>query len=253
MIDTHCHLNDSKAFPDATQVIAEAVSKGVHGFVVIGVDLESSQRAVSLAEQNSNVWAVIGQHPNYAHEYNPSSLPAFKNLASHEKVVAIGEIGFDFHWDYATLDEQTAAYEDFMELAMQTGKPVVFHCREAYPHLLQLLEARTAHPKGYLLHCFAGDLEQAQRAIALGAYFGVDGPITYKSANTLREVVSSLPRERVLLETDSPYMSPVPHRGKPNSPAYIPLINQQLAQIWGVTDTQSAQATTENAERFFGL
>lgn len=253
LIDTHCHLNDRKAFPDPSATLIQARAAGVDRIIVIGVDEESSITAVEMARKNESVFAVVGWHPNYSANYKPQSLKTIGDLAADPKVVAIGEIGLDFHWDYATREQQEASFFDHMDLAEEIGKPVVFHCREAYPALLDLLEGRSTKPDGMLFHCFAGDEEDAARARALDCYFGVDGPITYKKAEGLREIMRTMPRERVVLETDSPYLTPAPHRGKPNTPAFVPLINQALADVWEVDAETCAKLTTKNAERFFRL
>jgi len=166
-------------------------------------------------------------------------------------VVAIGEIGLDYYLNHAPHDIQRQALLDQLALARELSLPVVFHCRNAYPDLLTLLEELPPHP--YLIHCFAGDRKDARRAVKLGSLFGVDGPITYKNGEPLRETIRHIGLERLVLETDSPYLSPVPHRGKPNCPAYIPLIANGIAEALGVTIEQVAEVTTATADRFFGL
>ncbi len=250
LIDTHCHLNLLDSFPDPEPEFTACADAGI-GIILVGLDPETGRRAVDLAEAHDNVWAIVGRHPNYAHGYGPAELAVYCDLLKHPKVVALGEIGLDFHWDFATRDQQDRALFDQLDLAQEVGSPVVFHCREAYPELLTVLESRPPHP--YLFHCFAGDADDARRAIALDAYFGVDGPITYKKADGLRTVVSNLPKNRIVLETDSPYMAPVPHRGKPNRPSYLPLIAEGLAAVWGETPEATAFQTTENARAFFGI
>ncbi|MEZ0327365.1 MAG: TatD family hydrolase [Fimbriimonas sp.] len=249
LIDTHCHLNDPVAFPDPASDIAEAQEARVEQLLVVGTEPSGWHRAIELAETFSQVHAIIGWHPNYTTYYKGTA--ELEILLKHPKVVALGEIGLDYHWDYATPEQQKAALSDQLALAKRLEIPVVFHCREAYPDLLDLLEAQELHR--YLFHCFAGDMNDARRAIALGAYFGVDGPITYKKADDLREVIASIPQDRLVIETDSPYMPPVPFRGKPNKPAYVKFVNDGLAQTVGLTPEACAQLTTENAKRFFSL
>jgi TatD DNase family protein len=251
LIDTHCHLNDAKAFPDPRGFLIEARMAGVERVIVVGVDAEDSKRAVDLSEQHDGVYVIAGWHPNYTSNYTPEGLKEIESLLQHPKVVALGEIGLDFHWQYATLEQQERALYDQLDLAEATGKPVVFHCREAYPKLLTILEARTRLP--YLFHCFAGDVADADRAMALDCYFGVDGPITYKKSTELREIVNSLPRNRLVVETDSPYLTPEPFRGKPNKPAYVSIVNAGLASALGISPEECAELTTQNAERFFNL
>jgi len=251
LIDTHCHINFPDKFPDPAAVVEEAKAAGVTRMIAVGCDPESSCQAVELAEQFKAVYAVVGWHPTYTKDYTRASLDEIEQMLSHPKVVALGEIGLDFHWDYATPEQQYAALSDQLELAKRTQTPIVFHCREAYPQLLDILELRQPHP--YLLHCFAGDLADAARAVRLGAMFGVDGPITYKNGQQLRDTIRQIPHDRLVVETDSPYMPPVPFRGQANKPAYVALVNAGLAAALGTTPEACAELTTRNAERFFRL
>lgn len=251
LIDTHCHLNLGDSFPDPAAAIDEAREHGVDRMIVVGVDLPSSHRALELCDVYEGLFAVLGIHPNSAGGCKPSNLVEIEEMLRHPKAVAIGEIGLDYHWDSATPAEQWTALQDQLDLSESTGKPVVFHCREAYPDLLDLLEKRTRH--SWLFHCFAGDLSDARRAVELGAWFGVDGPITYPKANDLREVVRSLPRDRIVVETDSPYLSPVPLRGRPNRPGNVRFVNAGLGACLGIGEEECAALTTGNAESFFRL
>ncbi|HEY0867736.1 MAG TPA: TatD family hydrolase [Fimbriimonas sp.] len=250
LIDTHCHLHDVESFPDPGEEIRKAREAGVERIVVVGVQPSDWTAAVALADRHEEVYAVVGWHPNYTAAYERGSLEGLAEFLRHPKVLALGEIGLDYHWDYAPPSIQRQALDDQLELARDLSVPVVFHAREAYSDLLDALEAFGPHP--FLLHCFAGEEEDARRGAALGCYFGIDGPLTYKKADDLRRIVGTLPRDRVVLETDSPYMAPVPFRGKKNTPAYVACVNQALARLWSVPAETSAQVTTENAIRFFG-
>ncbi len=249
LIDTHCHLNDDKAFPDPRAEIDAALAAGVERLIVVGTGPKDWERAVAMAEAFSEVWAIVGWHPNYTAEYDPSSLVRLKELLGHPRVLALGEIGLDYHWDYADRTIQYTALRDGLDLAAELGKPVVFHAREAYSDLLDVLEKRPPHP--YLFHCFAGNAEEGARAVALGAKFGVDGPVTYSKAEELREVLRSLPFENLVVETDAPYMSPVPYRGKPNRPAHVREVTQGLAKALGRPFEEVAARTTATARAFF--
>lgn len=252
MTDTHCHLNDPESFPDPDAAIAEAKAAGVERLILIGVQLESSRRAVEIAERHEGVYAVVGIHPNYSADYEPANLDTLREMAKSPKVVAIGEIGLDYHWDYCPVEIQLESTLGQLGLAEELGLPVVYHCREAYSDLLSLLEAREQKTP-YLFHCFAGTQEDAQRALSMDSFFGVDGPITYKKADELRQTIRSIPLDRLLIETDSPYLSPHPLRGKPNSPANLGLINRALAELFQMSEADMEATLDANAGLAFRL
>lgn len=251
LIDTHCHLNDLKAFPDPAEAVREAQEAGVERMIVVGVDEESSRLALSIAESIDCVYAVVGWHPTSCGSYTRESLDVIEEMYSHPKAVAIGEIGLDFYWDKTTPEEQYACLTDHLDLALRLDAPVVFHCRDANDELLDFLEKRERQP--FLFHCFSGDAKHAQRAVKLGAYFGVDGPITYPKNEAQREIFASLPTDRILIETDSPYLTPVPYRGKRNRPAYVAYVNEKLAEVLGMSAEECGEMTSANADRFFRL
>lgn len=251
MIDTHCHLNDAKAFPDPELAIETAKGVGVDRIFVIGLEPENWRSAISLAERFEDVYAIVGWHPNFTNEYAGESLAQLRHHLAHPKVLAMGEIGLDWYRDYASREQQYAALHAQLDLAGELQVPVVFHARDAYSDLMDVLEKRAPHP--YLFHCWAGNAAEAERAVALGAYFGVDGPISYKKSDDLRAVIRNLPHDRLVLETDAPYLTPEPLRGKPNQPAHIPLINHALAVTLGIDEAECATLTTANANRFFRL
>jgi TatD DNase family protein len=250
LVDTHCHLNDLQAFPVPEVAVNEASEAGVERLIVVGVDFESSQIAVGLADRFEQVYAVVGWHPNHASQYSEEGLASVKGLLAHPKVVALGEIGLDYFRDHATREEQHRCLLEQLDLAEESGVPVVFHCRDAYPDLLDVLEQR--RPGKFLFHCFAGSHTDAQRATALDAWFGVDGPVTYKSADDLRTTLKSLDPAKILIETDAPWMSPVPYRGQRNKPAWVTFVNAALSETLGMTPETCADLTTRNAQAFFG-
>lgn len=245
-IDTHCHLYESEAFPDPARAIDEAAEAGVERLIVIGIDLETSRMAVDLADRFPAIFATVGLHPTHAGKYSPGLVQDLVGLAAHPKVVGWGEIGLDYYWDYSTPEEQDVALAAQLEIAEGLGLPVVFHCREAYPALLDRLEARWTGktPPRFVLHCFAGTADDARRASALGAYFGVDGPVTYKKADGLREVLAGLPRDRVVIETDAPYLTPHPFRGERNHPRHIPLIGAKVGEVWGIDAQEQLESNS---------
>ncbi|MEM2786424.1 MAG: TatD family hydrolase [Candidatus Nitrosotenuis sp.] len=252
-VDTHCHLNFVDAFSDVRSTLLRAQSNGVDRLIVIGCDGETSARAVELAESYEGVYACVGWHPNYASSYDSVGLQTIRRLAESNRVVGIGEIGLDRYWDYATPEEQAICLEAQLGLASELDLPVVFHCRDAYIELLDWIERAGRLWKPFVLHCFSGVVADAERALGLGCYLGVGGPITYKKAAVLREAVRLAPSNRLLLETDSPYLSPHPYRGKPNEPALIPVIASGLAEALGLEVSAVAEFTTLNAESVFGL
>lgn len=227
------------------------MNAGVERLIVVGCDRDSSRLACDLAARHPGVYAAVGCHPNYAKGWQDAWANWIREIARGIRVVAIGEIGLDNHWDLAPKADQQASLQRQLDLAIELELPAIIHCREAYDELLAVLESRPV-PK-LVLHCFSGDRDHMERGLQLGAYFGFDGPITYKSAAQTREIISSMPRERVLIETDSPFLTPAPHRGKANRPAYVALVNAMLAQIWGIDAEKSAEITWQNASEIFGL
>lgn len=251
LIDTHCHLNNAEAFPDPAATIRQAAEAGVERLVVVGIDEEWNRSAVELAERHANVYAVVGWHPNSAREYGPEARSKLRVWLEHPKVVALGEVGLDFHWNAATREEQDRCLSDQLDLAEELAMPVVFHCREAWPELLTLLESRKQHP--WLFHCFSGTADDARRAAALGGYLGFDGPITYPKAEESRAILRDAPRDKIVLETDSPWLAPAPYRGRPNHPALLVHINAKAAEVLGLDEASCAELTWRNASSFFGL
>ncbi|HCE01011.1 MAG TPA: hydrolase TatD [Armatimonadetes bacterium] len=252
LFDTHCHLNMADAFPEPNEAIEASFAAGVTQLLVVGIDLPSSRRAVEIADRWEGVYASVGLHPTEAGSWGRPAARELVDLAKHPKVIAWGECGLDYHWMTAPAEVQRECLLEQLHLAADLELPAVLHCRDAHRDLLGLLQSLDAPPP-VLLHCFSGDAADARRALALGCLLGFDGPLTYRRNAALRELVASLPRERVVLETDSPFLAPEPHRGKPNSPAWLPLINAKLAEVWGVDPEEAAEVTTANARRFFGL
>ncbi len=253
LIDTHCHLNLSEKFPDVDAVVRRAESVGVEKMMVVGLDVESSQRALDLADAFDSVYAVVGWHPNSAASYVPGDIERIRELCAHPKAAAIGEIGYDKHWNFATLDQQDRCTRDQIHLAVELNMPVVFHCREAYGALFAMLDSIADLPENLMLHCFSGTESDFARALEFGCYFGVDGPITYRKAESLRRLVSQMPAEKILIETDSPYLAPEPYRGRTNEPAFVRFVCAEIAQARGETFDAMARVTTENAMRAFRL
>lgn len=263
LTDTHCHLDYNKFDSDRAEVIQRAIDAGLVRILVPGLDQTSSVAAVRLAESNPSVWAAVGFHPTDLDKFSESAFQQVKDLAKHPKVVAIGEIGLDYYW-VKEADKrafQREALRRQLQFAAEVGKPVVLHMREendewtgaASRDLLEILaewRSELPNPPG-VLHSFNGDLETAQKALALNFYIGITGPVTYKNADKKREIVRQIPITQLLIETDAPFLAPVPHRGKRNEPAYVLHIADKIAEIHSKSPAEIAALTTANAARLF--
>jgi TatD DNase family protein len=260
LVDTHAHLDSSRYDKDRAAVISRAQEAGVTQMITIGGSLEASRRALALAQEYPFLYAAVGIHPHNAVDLNGAALAELRELAQQPKVVAVGEIGLDFYRDLSPRDVQRRAFQAQLAWAAKMSKPVVIHDRDAHQEVLEILadwaagQARSplAGRLG-VLHTFSGDLSMAERAIELGFYLSISGPVTYQNARDLPEVVRSVPLERLMVETDCPWLAPHPHRGKRNEPAYVRLVAEQIAALRGIELAKVAQATTANARRLFGL
>lgn len=254
LIDTHAHLDEDAFEPDRDDVVSRAKAEGVVQIVTIGTTAESSGRALAVARRYPRVYAAVGIQPNYVHEARPGDWDAIELLASEPKVVAIGETGLDRYWDYAPFPLQQEYFAKHIELARRLDLPFVVHCREAEADVVdQLRSAAEAGPLRGVMHSFCGSLETAQACLELGLYISFAGMLTFTSAKQLRAVAGQMPLERVLVETDSPYLSPSPHRGKRNEPANVKLTAASLAQAHGIGLEDLARHVTDNARTLFRL
>lgn len=259
LVDTHAHLEDARFDPDREAVLERAALAGVRTVLTCGSDLASSRQAVELARQfgpaaagRARVVAAVGIHPHEAAQVEdvPQALAALREMARQPGVVAIGEIGLDYHYDFAPRPRQRELFLRQLELAGQLGLPVVVHTREAVDDVLELMQA-AGICRG-VLHAFAGTPQQARWAIELGLYLGAGGMLTFRNAQSLRSTLQQVPLERLLLETDAPYLAPVPYRGRRNEPAYVAEVARQLAELLGLPVEELARLTTANARRLFG-
>ncbi|HSD85526.1 MAG TPA: TatD family hydrolase [Anaerolineae bacterium] len=255
LVDTHCHLDWKTFDPDREAVIDRAVQAGVTRMITIGVDVPSSRRAIELAEWHESVYAAVGVHPNDCAGFDAAGLSDLRSLAQHPKVIAIGEIGLDYYWHKVAPETQARTFRSQLELAAELHKPVIIHSRAAASEVLAVLEdfTRQAGSITGTLHSYFDDLTIAQRAFAIGFYLGITGPITFKKSEREREIVRQLPLDRVLLETDAPFLTPVPQRGKRNEPAYVRHVAEMVAQVRGQSGDEVARQTTRNAEQLFSL
>jgi TatD DNase family protein len=255
LTDTHCHLDWRAYDEDREAVVARAGEAGVRPMVTIGIDLATSRTAVALAARYPAVYAAVGVHPNDCAEFDQTALAELRELARAPKVVAIGEIGLDYYWHKVAPDEQERAFRAQLTLAAETGLPVIVHNRDATEDCLAALTqwagGLAASARRGVLHSFSADWPAAERALALGFHLGVSGPITFKKADTLRAVVAAAPAERLLIETDAPFLTPHPHRGERNEPAYVRFVAQGVAAARHAAPEDVARQTSENAARLF--
>ncbi|MCA9058075.1 MAG: TatD family hydrolase [Planctomycetaceae bacterium] len=252
LIDTHCHL-DAEAFEqDLDEVLERAVEAGVDRILTVGITLETSQAASLLANRHSMISAVVGIQPNYVQEAGPDDWDRIVELARHPQVVAVGETGLDKYWDFSPLHLQEPMFHDHIRLSRDCGKPFIVHCREAEAEVLQVLRMQAEEgPLNGVMHSFCGTVETAAECIALGMHLSFAGMLTFRKNTALREVAATVPLNRLLVETDAPYLAPHPNRGKRNEPAWVRLTCECLAEVHGVTPEQMAAQTTANARRLF--
>lgn len=260
LIDTHCHLNFESYDEDRDAVVDRALEAGVRTVIIPAIDLDSCQAAIDLSQQYPGVYAAVGIHPTSTADFTPDKIDALAGLAEAEKIVAVGEIGLDYYWDHSPPAVQRQAFEAQLELASRLALPVIIHNREASGDLMDMLETwvagglpETLKDRPGVLHSFSAPAEIVDRALAAGFYLGFTGPITFKKADDLRRIASSVPLDRILVETDGPFLTPNPYRGRRNEPAYVPYIADRLAALHQVAPEAMAAATTANAIRLFNL
>jgi TatD DNase family protein len=253
LVDSHAHLELDPLYQQAGEVVKRAGDAGVAYIVTVGIDLEDIRRALEIADRFPQVFASVGFHPHNAKDVGTQGLSKIEEVASHPKVLAYGEIGLDFFRNLSPKDRQISVFSDQLSLAKRLGKPVVIHLRNAYREGLEMLEKAAPFLAGGVIHCFSGDQQDAQRALALGFHISIPGTVTYKKNDVLRSIVRDLPDDRILLETDCPFLAPEPLRGKDNEPAYIVHTAKRVAEVRKVSLNHIARVTTENAKRFFKI
>lgn len=253
MIDAHCHLTDEQFAQDIDAVLARADAAGVVAMVCAGADIESSRAAVHLAGQRLNVYAVVGIHPEHAATVVSGAIGTIRDLAQQHKVVGIGEIGLDFHYaDGAPREVQERNLVAHLDLAEELDLPVVIHDRDAHDELMAILRKRDGKSRG-VLHCFSGDLEMAHQAIDLGYFISFAGNLTFQNTRQLCNIAAAVPLEKVMIETDAPYLAPAPNRGKRNEPANVKQVAQKIAQLKSVPFDVVQATTRRNSEFLFRL
>jgi TatD DNase family protein len=250
-VDTHCHLDHHRDRSPSEQV-TRAREAGVALMVTVGTDMASSTQAVATARRFDEVWAAVGVHPNDAMEATPQVLEVIEQLAADEQTVAVGETGLDYYRDHTTPAEQEASFRAHIEIAKRRDRALVIHCRDAWADCLDILEDQ-GPPDRVIMHCFSGDVEVVGRCAEAGWYLSYAGNVTFKNAGDLRASAAATPLDLLLTETDSPFLTPHPHRGEPNDPSYVPLTLRLLAEVQGVAPEMVADAVLANALRAFAL
>ncbi len=253
LFDTHVHLNDDQFNDDLEEVIERARRNGVGRVVVGGVDEKTIKRAIELIDMYDFMYAAIGWHPVDAIDLTDDHLDWIQELTAHPKVVAIGEIGLDYHWDKSPKDVQQAVFRRQIQLAKKLDLPIIIHNREATEDVVKILEEEGAEEVGGIMHCFSGSPETAKRCLDMNFYISLGGPVTFKNAVKPKEVAKEVPLDRLLIETDCPYLAPHPFRGKRNEPSYVKLVAEQIAALKEISLDEVAKATTENANRLFRI
>ena len=252
LFDSHAHLDDEKFADDREAVIARAKENGVTHIINIGADMESSARSVALASQYETVYAAVGVHPHEAEKVVAADYDQLAEWTELDKVVAIGEIGLDYYYDLSPRDLQKEVFIRQLDVARQMHMPIVIHDRDAHGDTMAILKREGKGLIG-VVHCFAGSLEMANELIKMGWYIGCDGPVTFKNAAKLPEIMTKIPLERLLIETDSPYLTPVPLRGKRNEPAYVRFVAEHIAALRGISGEELAKVTTKNVCDLFHI
>ncbi|MBI2842009.1 MAG: TatD family hydrolase [Armatimonadetes bacterium] len=254
IVDSHAHLNDRQFRNDIDGAVERAAEAGVKKIICPGFDIPSSRRAVQIAERYGGVWAAVGIHPHDAAKMNAGALAEIRELAQHPKVVALGEMGLDFYRDLSPRPVQEEAFRAQLALAGELGLPVIIHDRDAGPSALRVILDVGTPAAGGVMHCFSGDVDYALKVVELGFHIGIAGPVTFGKNETLRAVVRRVPEDRLLVETDAPYLTPEPFRSRRrNEPALVRVVAEKVAEVKNRTLDDIAQMTSANAESLFGL
>lgn len=253
IIDSHVHLDDKRFNRDRDLLIKSLEKNGVELAINIGADLKTSIASASLADKYENIYAAVGVHPHSAKEMDESTIEILRSFASREKVVAIGEIGLDFFRDLSPRDVQRKWFKEQIKLAKEVNLPIVVHSRDSDQEVFDILkEAQDGSLRG-VFHCFSGSVEMARELIKLGFYISLAGPVTFKNARVPKEVAKAVPLDKLLIETDSPYLTPEPYRGKRNEPIFTKYVAAEIAELRGISYEELAKATNRNTKRLFGI
>ena len=255
LIDTHCHLTMPDFEADQSAVIQRATEAGISRLITIGTDIEDSRQAIAIAEKHDFIYAAVGIHPHDVKDITDSDniSEIIKELASNKKVVALGETGLDYHYMHSPAKTQQEHFRLEIFLAKSLGLPVIVHSREAKEDTLRILKEEQIESTGGVLHCFSGDIEMAEKAMEMGLYISFSGVITFKKATNILDIVKAVPLNRILIETDAPFLSPVPHRGKRNEPAYVKQVAEKIAEVKDIPLEELGRAVMSNASGLFQI
>lgn len=253
IIDTHAHLQKEYYEEDFDSVLKRAEEAGLGIIINPAFDLESSKSALELARTYNHIYACVGVHPSYTEEYDEGVRNELEKLLQDERVLAVGEIGLDYHYDDIDVPKQKSSFIDQIDLAKKYKMPIVIHTRSADKDTFDILEAERAFENGLLMHCYSQSLEMAREYIRRGAYLGIGGVVTFKNARKLIDVVREIPLHHLVIETDSPYLAPEPYRGKRNEPSYVAKVCEKIAELKGISYDEVAEITTANALKFFRI
>jgi len=255
LIDSHAHIQGKEYAGEAEALIERARAAGVEKIIAVGGagDMSSNTEAVALADSFPNIYATVGMHPHDAKDVGADELRALRELTSHAKVIAVGETGLDYYYNHSPHEVQRRVFTQFIHMARETGLPIVVHERDAAQEVAELLRSEGRRELHGVIHCFTGNYEAACDYLDLGFYLSFTGIITFKNAEPLRQVVRQVPLERMFVETDSPYLTPVPHRGKRNEPAYVRLVAETVASVKNISLEDVARVTTENVQNLFKI
>lgn len=253
LFDTHVHLNARDFLEDRDETIKRAREAGVEYMTVVGFDRETITLAMEIAEQDEKIYAAVGWHPVDAIDMTEDDLKWIEELSQHPKVVAIGEMGLDYHWDKSPHDIQKEVFRKQIRLAKRVGMPIIIHNREATEDVISILEEEDVKEIGGIMHCYSDSTAYIDRILAMNFHISLGGPVTFKNAKLPKEVAVEVPLDRLLVETDAPFLAPHPNRGKRNEPAYVKIVAEKIAELREMPYEELAKATTENALKLFGI
>lgn len=253
LFDTHVHLNARQFSEDYDEVIERAFANGVNYMVVVGFDRETIPLAIEIAEKYETIYAAVGWHPVDAIDMTKEDLNWIEKLSAHEKVVAIGEMGLDYYWDKSPKEIQKEVFRQQIRLAKRVKMPIIIHNREATEDIIEILQQEDAGEVGGIMHCYNDSVDFVQTCLDMNFYISLGGPVTFKNASLPKEVAKEVPLDRLLIETDAPYLAPHPNRGKRNEPAYVTLVAEKIAELREMSVEEVAKITTKNAFSLFNI